>query len=182
MSETGEAAVECDRIIARLGAIPPRQFVEACGVGFPGPQPTALPILSDQYESSVPGLYVVGALGGYPLIKQAMNQGYEAVEYSLGRAVEPADEPILRERFAPLPFGLSVSATLALIRDRAPLYAEVNPLLLRELVLGSAVHAPAPGTVLFRKHDYTNSFFTIINGSVEMELGDDGRQRVPTSA
>ena len=177
-TETGEAAVECDRIIARLGAIPPRQFVEACGVGFPGPQPTALPILSDQYESSVPGLYVVGALGGYPLIKQAMNQGYEAVEYSLGRAVEPADEPILRERFAPLPFGLSVSATLALIRDRAPLYAEVNPLLLRELVLGSAVHAPAPGTVLFRKHDYTNSFFTIINGSVEMELGDDGRQRV----
>ncbi len=177
-TDTGEASVACDRIIARLGAIPPRQFLEACGVGFPGPQPTALPILSDQYESSVPGLYVVGALAGYPLIKQAMNQGYEAVEYSRGRAVEPADEPILRERFAPLPFGLTVAGTLALIRERVPLFAEVNPLLLRELVLGSEVHAPASGTVLFRKNDYTNSFYTIINGGVDMELGDEGQQRI----
>ena len=177
-TETGEAQLACDRIIARLGAIPPRQFVESCGVVFPNAEPTALPSLSEKYESTVPGLYVVGALGGYPLIKQAMNQGHESVEYSLGRAVEPADEPILRERFAPLPFGLPVSQTLALIRSRVPLFAEVNPLLLRELVLGSAVHAPQPGTVLFRKNDYTNSFYTIVSGSVEMELGDDGRQRI----
>ncbi len=45
----------------------------------------------------MPGLYIIGALGGYPLIKQAMNQGYEVVEYILGRTVEPADEPLLRD-------------------------------------------------------------------------------------
>jgi hypothetical protein len=39
-------------------------------------------------------MYIVGALGGYPLIKQAMNQGYEVVEYILGNKVEPADEPL----------------------------------------------------------------------------------------
>ena len=38
-----------------------------------------MPELSETYESNVPGLYIVGALGGYPLIKQAMNQGYEVV-------------------------------------------------------------------------------------------------------
>ena len=83
-TETGEARVPCQRIIARLGAIPPRRFVESCNVEFPADDPSTLPELSGQYESNVPGLYVIGALGGYPLIKQAMNQGWEVVEYIAG--------------------------------------------------------------------------------------------------
>ena len=56
------------------------------------------------YESNVPGLYIVGALGGYPLIKQAMNQGYEVGRVrSSGATVEPADEPLLEEKFASFP-------------------------------------------------------------------------------
>ena len=31
----GDVTIECDRVIARLGAAPPRKFVEACGVTFP---------------------------------------------------------------------------------------------------------------------------------------------------
>ncbi len=57
---------------------------------LPGPRPDgAAGALTARYESSVPGLYVIGALGGYPLIKQAMNQGYEVVEYILGRDIAP---------------------------------------------------------------------------------------------
>ncbi|MEI8298684.1 MAG: cyclic nucleotide-binding domain-containing protein [Pseudomonadota bacterium] len=177
-TESGEAQVDVDRIIARLGAIPPRRFVEEAGIRFPGAEPGALPTLSERYESSVPGLYVIGALAGYPLIKQAMNQGYEVVETILGRSVAPADEPLLERRFAALPFGLSVAETLALIRRRVPLFAEVNPLVLRELVLGSTLHAAPAGTVLFSRNDYTNSFYSIIAGSVDMALGEDARQRV----
>ena len=55
-----------------------------------------MPQLSETYESNVTGLFIVGALGGYPLIKQAMNQGYEVVESILGNQVEPADEPLLQ--------------------------------------------------------------------------------------
>ena len=69
----GNAVVECDRIIARLGATAPRKFIESCGVVFPSKDPSALPEVSAQYESNVPGLYIIGALAGYPLIKQAMN-------------------------------------------------------------------------------------------------------------
>ena len=54
-----------------------------------------MPELSRHYESNVPGLYVIGSLAGYPLIKQAMNQGYEVVEYILGNGLSPADEPLL---------------------------------------------------------------------------------------
>jgi thioredoxin reductase len=83
----GKAQILVDRIIARLGATAPRGFVEGCGVTFPSKDPAAVPAISPQYESNVKGLYIVGALGGYPLIKQAMNQGYEVIEYILGNKV-----------------------------------------------------------------------------------------------
>lgn len=181
-SDQGESRVECDRIIARIGATPPRRFVESCGIRFPGPDPAALPVLSARYESSVPGLYVIGALGGYPLIKQAMNQGYEAVEYALGRSIAPADEPLLAAKFAVLPFNLGVDETLALIQARVPVYAAINPLNFRELILGSRLSAPAAGEVIFRKNDYTNSFFTILTGSVDLEVGEERKSRLSLGA
>jgi len=182
-TDKGEARVECNRIIARIGAIPPRKFVESCGIRFPGEDPTALPTLSAQYESSVPGLYVIGALGGYPLIKQAMNQGYETVEYLLGRSIRPADHPLLEKKFAALPYRFDVDATLTLMQQRVPLYAEINPLLFRELILGSNVLMPKPGEAVFRKNDYTNTFFAILDGTVQIELGEEkDRHRVPLGA
>ncbi len=173
-TETGESRVECERVIARLGAIPPRNFVESCGVEFPSPDPTTLPELSAQYESNVPGLYIIGALAGYPLIKQAMNQGYEVVEFISGNVIEPADHGVLEQKFASLPFGLDVDDTLSLIRERAPLFRDINGLVLRELVLASEMLTPSDGDVIFRKNDYTNSFMTIIEGEVDVET-DEGK-------
>jgi len=173
-TETGQTRVPCNRIIARLGAIPPRAFVESCGIVFPGSDPTTLPELSSRYESNVPGLYVIGALGGYPLIKQAMNQGYEVVEFILGNDIQPADHGILEQKFQGLPFAASVDDTLALIRQRIPLFADINGLVLRELVLASNLLTPRNGDVIFQKNDYTNSFISIVQGEVRVET-DDGR-------
>jgi CRP-like cAMP-binding protein/Fe-S-cluster-containing hydrogenase component 2/thioredoxin reductase len=175
-TSNGEARVPCNRIIARIGAVPPRKFVESCGIKFPSADAAALPELTPRYESNVPGLHIIGALGGYPLIKQAMNQGYEVVEYILGRSVSPADEPLLAEKFKRLPFNMTVSDTLALMQARISLFSGVNALMFRELLLGSTVHAPKPGEVVFRKNDYTNSFFTILAGSVEIEVGEDAHR------
>ena len=107
----GEAEVKCDRVIARLGANPPRRFVEACGIKFSSDEPSALPELSATYESSIEGMYIVGALAGYPLIKQAMNQGFEVVETILGHPVRPADPALLEERFAAIE-GMTVDEVL----------------------------------------------------------------------
>ena len=178
----GQARIACDRIIARIGATPPRRFVEACGIAFPGPDPMALPTLSDRYESSVAGLYVIGALGGYPLIKQAMNQGYEVVETILGRDVKPADHSLFEEKFRTLPFGLDVDATLHLIQSRVPLYREINPLQFREFMLGSQVLQPERGAAIFRRNDYTDTFFVVLDGEIEIELGDDLPYRLKLGA
>lgn len=177
---TGEELVECHRIIARLGATPPRKLVESFGVRFTSKEVSALPELSTTYESSVPGLYVIGALGGYPLIKQAMNQGYEAVESIMGRAVESADEPLLRQKFAATlksrPDLSSVSGVLSLVGSSVPLLEGLTALQLRELMLDSELSLRAPGSVIFSRNDYTNSFFSIVGGTVKIvgEARDGG--------
>lgn len=168
-TETGQTRVACDRIVARLGAIPPRSFVESCGIEFPGSDPTSLPELTHHYESNVPGLYVIGALGGYPLIKQAMNQGYEVAEFIAGNDILPADHSILEQKFRSLPFNKDVDDTLDLIRKRIPLFADINGLVLRELVLSSELLTPKTDDVIFRKNDYTNSFISIVEGEVRVE-------------
>ena len=179
-TSTGDMQLPCDRIIARLGATPPRKFVESCGIKFPSNDPSSLPVLSTSYESNVPGLYVIGALGGYPLIKQAMNQGYEVVEFIRGNPVAPADEPLLAAKFAGIPGHRSVSDSLQAMQQRIPLFTEVNPLMFRELLLGSTIHVLNPGDVVFKRNDYTNSFYTIFNGGVEIQIDDNNpAKRIP---
>jgi len=171
----GPDTIECHRIIARLGATPPRKLVESFGVQFPSSDPNAVPQLSDTYESNVKGLYIVGALGGYPLIKQAMNQGYEVIETCMGRAVEPADEPLLAKKFAGMPRKQSVAQVLDLIQASVPILQGINRLQLREFMLDSEVHTPKAGDAIFLRNDYTNSFYMIVDGQAVVE-GDAGKK------
>jgi len=174
----GVENIACNRVIARLGAIPPRKLVESFGVLFPNANMDAVPQVSDTYESNVPGLYIVGALAGYPLIKQAMNQGYEVVEYILGNAVEPADEPLLKDKFKNYSGAKSVSEALATVQRNVPLFANMATLQLREFMLDSEVQTPRKGEIIFRKDDYTNSLFSIVEGEVFVELpGADGKPK-----
>ena len=174
----GAAEVNCDRIIGRLGATPPREFVESCGVRFPSDDPAAVPAVSTQYESNVPGLYIIGALAGYPLIKQSINQGYEVIESIAGREVEPADTPLLREKFKPLGTDADVDAVIARIQQTIPMLAGLTPLQMREFMLDSVVLAPRPGKTVFQQNDYTNSMYFILGGRVAVQM----RQDDPTSS
>jgi CRP-like cAMP-binding protein/thioredoxin reductase/Fe-S-cluster-containing hydrogenase component 2 len=174
----GEAEVPCDRIIARLGAIPPRRFIESCGIEFPSEDREAIPELSDHYQTNVPGIYIIGALGGYPLIKQCMNQGYEVIEYIEGNNIEPADEQLLQAKFDVLKGQPRVAVAVRVIQKRIPLLGGLTVLQLRELFLDSDIRAPAAGDYIFRKDDYTNSFYCIISGTVEIEIDPDDPSNV----
>ena len=177
----GVEKIACDRVIARLGAIPPRKLVENFGVQFPNQTMEAVPQVSATYESNVPGLHVIGALGGYPLIKQAMNQGYEVVEYILGNAVEPADESLLKAKFKNFKRAKNVSEALALVQANVPLFKDLTTLQLREFMLDSEVLAPRNDEVIFKKDDYTNSFFSVVDGEVTVEVpGEDGKRQTVT--
>ncbi len=200
----GEKAFACDRVIARLGGIPPRGFVESIGVEFPNAKPDAIPELSGKYESNVEGLYIIGSLAGYPLIKQAMNQGYDVVEYIHGHDIKPADHPLLELQFNLLPYLKDVDDLVKLFQQRIPMFREMNALQFREMVIESDIlvsynegpmldevrakakaldkelekQHPKPrftkviraGDYIYKDGDFTNSFFTIVEGEVQVEM------------
>ena len=180
----GTAVIPADRVIARLGATPPRAFVESCGVEFPSKDPNSVPAVSGTYQSNVPGLYIVGALAGFPLIKQAMNQGYEVIETLEGRKVEPADAPLLRAKFAALPgFKGDVEGALVAIKTRMPLLAPLTSLQMREFLLDSNVRVPKAGEIIFKRNDYSDSFYSLLGGSAHIEVDpEDKNKRIAIKA
>jgi Fe-S-cluster-containing hydrogenase component 2/thioredoxin reductase/CRP-like cAMP-binding protein len=168
----GEQAIPCHRIIARLGAIPTRSLIEKAGAKFLSEASDAAPELSARYESSVPGLFVIGSLAGFPLIKQAMNQGYEVVEHLVGSNVQPADHDILAGVFKRLRNGQDVDGTIRRIHATVRMFRDVKELALRELLLASTILIPAKGTPLFTRGAYSASVFNVLRGEVHMGAGD----------
>ena len=158
--------VAAELIFLKLGADAPRKFFESIGVTYSGQGKDSRPILSEVHESSVPGLYLIGAASGRDLIKLGMNQGFEVVEHLMGRAVEPADEAVLKER---LPFWEgTVRERIAILRKRAPLLAAADEQQLRETFLSARVREYANGEIIIRQNDYTNDFLIIADGRVEL--------------
>ena len=174
----GRQRIRCDRVVARTGSTPPRAFVESCGVAFASSDPEAFPSLSPSFETTVPGLYVIGALAGYPLIKHCMNQGYDVVELINGNVdLKPADEPILEARFAGLPGKRTVAQWLEALRSGVSILEGLSPLQMREFMLDSDVrHYPA-GTTVFQRRDPGDSLFAIASGSVLVEVSPTDRSR-----
>jgi len=161
-----------------MGSAPPRAFVEACGIEFTSADRVAYPRLSPTFESSVPGLFVIGALAGYPLIKHCMNQGHDVVEFINGnRALKPADEPILEARFAALPARRPVEEWLELLRTRVSILNELSPLQMREFMLDSEVRFHRAGEIIFERNDPGSSLFAIAEGSVRVEIDPKDRSR-----
>lgn len=196
----GDKEIACDCVIARLGAIAPRRFVESCGVSFPNNKPDSIPDLDNQYQSNIKGLYIIGALGGYPLIKQAMNQGYDVIEFINGKEIKPADHPLLEGQFKLLPYAMDAQKVLDLYQQRVPMFKRMNALAFRELIIESKISIALDdenfsetqkteklakaqglskltklikaGDFVFRKGDYSNTFYTIVEGEVYLDSGD----------
>jgi cGMP-dependent protein kinase 2 len=167
----GSTRIKCDRIIARMGSAPPRAFVEAAGIAFTSDSRTAFPQLSPTFETTAPGIYVIGALAGYPLIKHCMNQGHDVVEYINGATdLKPADEPILEAKLKGLPGNLSVSQWLEFLRGRVEILYGLSPLQMREFLLDSDVRAFHAGDVIFERNGVGTSLFGIAQGSVKVEI------------
>ena len=170
----GQETIKCDRIIARMGSAPPRKFVEECGIEFTSEDREAYPKLSPAFESTKKGIYVIGALAGYPLIKHCMNQGYDVIEFINGNTeLKPADEPILEAKFASLPGRRSVDEWLEFFRSNVTILHDLSPLQMREFMLDSEPQSYRRGEVIFEKSDPGSSLFAIAEGSVAVEINPD---------
>jgi len=170
----GQEVIRCDRIIARMGSAPPRKFVEECGIEFTSEDREAYPKLSPAFESTKKGIYVIGALAGYPLIKHCMNQGYDVIEFINGnKDLKPADEPILEAKFRDLPGRRSVDQWLEFFRSNVVILNDLSPLQMREFMLDSEPRSYGRGEVIFEKNDPGSSLFAIAEGSVLVEINPE---------
>lgn len=167
----GVQTVRCDRIIARMGSAAPRAFVEGCGIEFTSSDREAYPKLSPTFETTKSGLFVIGALAGYPLIKHCMNQGHDVVEFINGNsALKPADEPILAAKFERFKAQRPVDEWLDLLRRNIAILADLSPLQMREFMLGAEVRSYKAGEVVFERDDPGSSLFGIAQGSALVEV------------
>jgi cGMP-dependent protein kinase 2 len=165
----GEVKVNCDRVIARMGSAPPRKFVEACGADFTSEDRVAFPVLSPLFESTKSGIFVIGALAGYPLIKHCMNQGHDVIEFINGNTgLKPADEPILEAKFQNLPGQKSVEQWLEFLRGNISILNGMTPLQMREFMLDSDARFYRAGETIFERNEPGSSLFSIAAGSVEV--------------
>lgn len=179
LGTSGEPAeIVCDKIIARLGASHPRRFLESCGIAFSDAEPTALPVLNERYESSVNGLYVIGSLAGYPLIKQALNQGYEVIEHIRGNPVQSVEDELLLDKFAGVPDVATVEDALNKVSSTVPLFGSIGIRPLREILSESRIIFPAPGSTLFCHGDYSDFFYSILGGDIFIQLQEEGSELI----
>ncbi|MEI9850639.1 MAG: cyclic nucleotide-binding domain-containing protein [Sphingomonas sp.] len=173
----GQETIRADRIIARMGSAAPRKFVESCGIEFSSEDREAFPRLTPTFESTKPGIFVIGALAGYPLIKHCMNQGYDVVEFINGnRSLKPADEPLLQAKFAKFRAKRSVEDWLELLRGNVTILNDLSPLQMREFMLDSEVRSYKAGEEIFERNDPGSSLFAIAQGSVLVEVDPKNRQ------
>ncbi len=177
----GQLRAKCDRIIARIGSAPPRGFVESCGIEFTSGDRLAFPKLSPVFESTAPGIFIIGALAGYPLIKHCMNQGHDVVEFINGNTtLKPADEPILEAKFKDLPGRRSVAEWLEFLRTNVTILEGMNPLQMREFMLDSEARFYRAGETIFERNDPGSSLFAIAAGGVSVLVSPtDPSIRVP---
>ncbi|TNE32810.1 MAG: cyclic nucleotide-binding domain-containing protein, partial [Alphaproteobacteria bacterium] len=123
------------------------------------------------FESTTPGIFVIGALAGYPLIKHCMNQGYDVIEFINGNTeLKPADEPILVEKFKNLPGNRNTDDWLEFLRANVSILGGMNPLQMREFMLDSNARSFRKGEVIFERNDPGSSLFGIAQGSVAVEV------------
>jgi Fe-S-cluster-containing hydrogenase component 2/thioredoxin reductase/CRP-like cAMP-binding protein len=190
----GEVRLPCQRVIARMGSSAPRAFVEQAGatvdteagldekgrpklkggVKFTSADRDAFPQLSPTFETTVPGIYVIGALAGYPLIKHCMNQGYDVVEFISGNTdLKPADEPLLEARLKDLPIKKSVEDWIALLRGNVEILKGLSSLQMREFLLDCDVRVFKENDVIFERNAIGSSLFGIATGSVKIQINPD---------
>jgi thioredoxin reductase (NADPH) len=114
------------------------------------------PIISEEYETSVPNLFIVGELGGLALIKNAVNQGRDCVDVIAQRLSNLPSERTVSEVYDVIivgagPAGISASLRAAehnlraLTIERETVGGTVTKYPRQKLVMTSPVEFPLHG-------------------------------------
>jgi thioredoxin reductase (NADPH) len=133
---------------------------DACPVGAitlllaPPGRSAHLPVLTDEYETSVPGVYIAGELGGLGLIRNAVLQGRRAVEAAaLRTGTPPGVMDVLIVGAGPAGLAAGLTAMSLKLRYAVLEQGDIGGTILRyprsKIVLTSPVELPLWGRLRF---------------------------------
>lgn len=142
------------------------------------------PVLSPSFETNLPGIFVAGELGGMGLIRNAIEQGRQAIESVRGRgkATTPDELDVVIVGAGPAGFSATLAAQQHGLRSRTfeqdTLGGAVAHYPRRKLVLTAPVDLPGVGPVKLR--ETSKEALLELWGRVEREKGIqiDYRQKV----
>ncbi|MFQ5736657.1 MAG: NAD(P)-binding domain-containing protein [Thermodesulfobacteriota bacterium] len=118
-----------------------------------------IPWVSPTFETNVPGVFIVGELGGMGLIKNAVTQGREAIDHIAGmlreRAAEKTNYDVLIVGAGPAGIGASLAATRHKLRfvtiDQNDLGGTVLQYPRHKIVMTSPMELPMYGKVRLKE-------------------------------
>ena len=177
-----EDSVACDEVIARIGSVKPRKFLEACGVRFDSDDENADPRVDNRYCSDVEGLYRrrrARRLSAHQALPQPGLRGGRAYP---PRRVVPADRPRARgdARRHRRPHQHRARAA-ADRRHRAAVLGRQPAHSRRRAARQHSGARKAAGEPIIRRGEYGNSIFAICEGEVAVEI-DARRPRARTAS
>ncbi len=122
-----------------------------------------IPVLSEKYESTVPGIFIVGELGGISLIRNAIRQGQTAIEEITGRSQRmPSRQGLDVLIVGAGPAGMSAALTAVekklryLVIDERDVGGTILHYPRRKLVMTQPVEIPLYGKL--EKSEYSKEF------------------------
>jgi CRP-like cAMP-binding protein/Fe-S-cluster-containing hydrogenase component 2 len=89
--------------------------------------------------------------------------------------VAPADEPLLQEKLLGLPGRPTVGVSLDLIKSQVRLFRSLTTLQLREFLLDSDTHVKLAGESIYKHHEFGDTLFLVVAGTVEIECAGEAR-------
>ncbi|NRB41668.1 MAG: NAD(P)-binding domain-containing protein [Pseudomonadales bacterium] len=165
--------IRCNRVIARLGAISPRRFMQDCGIAFLSKAETSLPQLDENFQSSVFGLFIMGALSGTPLIKQAMNQAHDCIHFLAGKPIKSIEHKLIEQQLYRQKIHVSVETFIHLLQAKNSLFCSLSFLDMREVLLQSELERLMANTGVFESRQFGDELYWVVEGEVALCV-DDG--------
>ncbi|NRB38963.1 MAG: NAD(P)-binding domain-containing protein [Pseudomonadales bacterium] len=160
------------KIITRLGAISPKGFMQDCGITFEGIGEQSMPKLDKNYQSSVKGLFVLGALSGTPLIKQAMNQAHDCICLIAGKAKKPLENLLIEHKLHQHNINSSTEIFVQHLQKITPLFTSLSFLDMREILLQAEISNLAQNSVIFEHHQFSDELLLVVEGETGLKANN----------